>query len=142
MSLSNNPVLRYLRDGPQGTPQHIQVSFDSLVVPQVISLTFQGGFAGLRCALYARSRNNTGDGTLSRNDKVEGDGWLLVDRFFPEDVNRKQIFSLAVAVDPPSTGDVDTPRRGYDQVKIVFEESSDFFGRIVVYDLTIEGIVL
>jgi len=106
-------------------------------------LTFQGGFAGLRCALYARSRNNNGDDSLSGKEKIEGDGWLLGDRFFPEDVNRKQTFSLAAATsNPPSTGDPDTLQRGCDQVKIVFEESSDFFGRIVVYDLAIEGVVL
>ncbi|KAF9518529.1 hypothetical protein BS47DRAFT_1379818 [Hydnum rufescens UP504] len=141
-STQGYPVLRYFRDDSQGTPQYIQASFDSLILPQVISLTFQGGFAGLRCALYARSRGINGDDSSSGKDKIERDGWLLLDRFFPEDVNRKQTFSLAAAEDSPPTEGIDTPRQGYNQVKIVFEESSDFFGRIVVYDLAIEGIIL
>jgi hypothetical protein len=135
-------MLRYLRHDSQGIPQYIQASFHSLVLPQVISLTFQGGFAGLRCAVYARSRNINGDDSTSGKDKIERDEWLLADRIFPEDVNRKQTFSLAGAEDRSPTEGTDTPRRGYNQVKIVFEESSDFFGRIVVYDLAIEGIIL
>lgn len=45
---------------------------------------------------------------------------------YPEDVNRKQIFDL------PETPPVQ-------ELKLVFEESSDFFGRITIYDLQIMG---
>jgi len=41
-------------------------------------------------------------------------------------VNRAQVFDLAAG----------EPVKG---IKLVFEESSDFFGRITVYDLMIEG---
>jgi hypothetical protein len=42
-------------------------------------------------------------------------------------VNRPQMFDLAV--EEPVT-----------RIKLVFEASSDFFGRITVYDLMIEGL--
>jgi hypothetical protein len=52
--------------------------------------------------------------------------WQELTRIYPEDVNRAQTFDL-------TTGD---PVNG---IKLIFEESSDFFGRITVYDLMIEG---
>jgi len=52
--------------------------------------------------------------------------WQELTRIFPEDVNRAQIFDLPVR----------EPVKG---IKLVLEESSDFFGRITVYDLMIEG---
>lgn len=52
--------------------------------------------------------------------------WQEITRIYPEDVNRAQVFDLAV----------EESVRG---IKLVFEESSDFFGRITVYDLVIEG---
>jgi hypothetical protein len=53
-------------------------------------------------------------------------GWQELTRIYPEDVNRIQTFDLAAG----------EPVKG---IKLVFEESSDFFGRITVYDLMIEG---
>ena len=61
--------------------------------------------------------------------------WQTFCRIFPEDVNRKQTFDLI-----PASSDV--IQKGVDSLRLVFEESSDFFGRITVYDLQIEGIVL
>jgi len=52
--------------------------------------------------------------------------WQEFTRIYPEDVNRAQMFDL-------TTGE---PVKG---IKLIFEESSDFFGRITVYDLMIEG---
>jgi hypothetical protein len=52
--------------------------------------------------------------------------WQELTRIYPEDVNRAQQFDLA-AVEPVKG------------IKLVFEESSDFFGRITIYDLMIEG---
>ena len=52
--------------------------------------------------------------------------WQELTRIYPEDVNRTQVFDLAT----------EEPVKG---IKLVFEESSDFFGRITVYDLMIEG---
>lgn len=62
----------------------------------------------------------------SDGDKAEWRPWTKV---YPEDVNRKQTFDL------PD----ETIQEGIRGLRIVFEESSDFFGRITVYDLQLLG---
>jgi len=96
----------------QGLPQYIQLAFPSSVTPKRISLTFRGGFVGTTCVVATQSQ--------------DASNWQEITRIYPEDVNRAQIFDLAV----------EESVRG---IKLVFEESSDFFGRITVYDLMIEG---
>jgi len=86
--------------------------FPSPVIPKRISLTFQGGFVGTTCVVTTQSPDAT--------------SWQELTRIYPEDVNRAQLFDLA-AVEPVKG------------IKLVFEESSDFFGRITIYDLMIEG---
>ncbi|KAG6840762.1 hypothetical protein C0991_004547 [Blastosporella zonata] len=104
----------------QGLPQHIQLVFSELVIPKRIFFTFQGGFVGTQCALYVDS-------------EVEGGNrWKNWTYIYPEDVNRRQSFDLP-------TLDHDS---GIRSLKLVFEQSSDFFGRITVYDLKIEGTVI
>ncbi|KAI0785395.1 galactose-binding like protein [Irpex lacteus] len=101
----------------QGTPQFIQLSFASPVIPRQIALTFQGGFVGRICSI---------DVQRSGGGKVE---WERLTQVFPEDINCKQSFDLP--------GDA-----GVTGMKLVFEESSDFFGRITVYDLQLLGHVV
>lgn len=115
---------KYLTDGSpetcwtsqQGTPQFVQLTFTTRVVPKKLHLTFQGGFVGTRCSLEV----------AAEEDKPEWKPWTKV---YPEDVNRKQSFDLPVGEIPD----------GVRSLKIVFEESSDFFGRITVYDLQLLG---
>ena len=57
--------------------------------------------------------------------------WEFLDRFFPEDVNRKQTFSIQ----DRQLGH----KKSCEHLRIVFEQSSDFFGRIVIYDLDLDG---
>ncbi|KAH9996516.1 hypothetical protein BJV77DRAFT_152239 [Russula vinacea] len=80
--------------------------------PGRISLTFQGGFVGTTCVVATRSQDAT--------------SWQELTRIYPEDVNRAQMFDL-------------TTEEPVKAIKLIFEESSDFFGRITVYDLMIEG---
>jgi hypothetical protein len=75
-------------------------------------MTFQGGFVGTRCAVQVQS--------------AEGK-WEIKQTVYPEDVNRRQMFELSLGDDPIR------------DVKLVFEQSSDFFGRITIYDLDILG---
>jgi hypothetical protein len=75
---------------------------------------------GLRCSIYTKRRDTAGNS--------ESDCWVLTDNIFPEDVNRRQTFTLPRA-----------ENASYDQLKLVFEQSSDFFGRIVMYDLSLDG---
>ncbi|KAF8956052.1 galactose-binding domain-like protein, partial [Flammula alnicola] len=105
----------------QGLPQFIQLGFNSRVVPKRLSITFQGGFVGTRCAVYI---------------PVEGSGtkdWQVLTTVYPEDVNRRQAFDLTPVQPELLSG-------GISALKLVFEDSSDFFGRITVYDLKLDGI--
>lgn len=78
---------------------------------------------GTRCAVDVR-------GTSSHDgESIE---WQTLTRIYPEDVNRKQIFDLDIE-------DETLFEKGLETFKLVFEESSDFFGRITVYDLKLEG---
>lgn len=61
--------------------------------------------------------------------------WKLLTEIFPEDVNRRQTFDLT----PLDTEKADEK---VDALKMIFQESSDFFGRITVYDLKVEGIII
>ena len=54
--------------------------------------------------------------------------WVPWSVIYPEDVNRQQAFGLPVASED-----------GFVGLKLTFDESSDFFGRITVYDLAVEG---
>ncbi|KAH9043686.1 galactose-binding domain-like protein, partial [Lactarius pseudohatsudake] len=96
----------------QGLPQFIQLTFPSPVVPKRLSLTFQGGFVGTTCLVATQSQ-----GTAT---------WEQATYIYPEDANRAQTFDLLIM--EPVGG-----------IKLIFEESSDFFGRVTVYDLMVEG---
>lgn len=49
-----------------------------------------------------------------------------VSTVYPEDISSKQIFTF-------------DPTEGLKRLKIVFEESTDFYGRITVYTLDVIG---
>jgi hypothetical protein len=100
----------------QGLPQFIQLDFPNRVIPKRLSIVFQGGFVGRRCAVCI-------SGT---------DSWQILSHIYPEDVNRRQSFDLVPTQPELLEG-------GVSSVKLVFEESSDLFGRITVYDLKLEG---
>jgi hypothetical protein len=103
----------------QGLPQFIQLDFPNRVIPKRLSIVFQGGFVGRRCAVRI-------SGTDSNT------AWQTLSHIYPEDVNRRQSFDLVPTHPELLEG-------GVSSVKLVFEESSDFFGRITVYDLKLEG---
>lgn len=89
----------------------------------MISITFQGGFVGKRCSILV-------DLPFSDEDSKPPESSTSLTHLcsvYPEDVNRKQMFELARSSSPIT------------QLRVVFEESSDFFGRITIYDLQVEG---
>ncbi|KAL0951869.1 hypothetical protein HGRIS_008529 [Hohenbuehelia grisea] len=111
----------------QDLPQHIQLRFAEPVVPKRLSLTFQGGFAGVGCSLYI-------DPVLAQEETMPGKPtWTSWCEVHPEDVNKRQSFEL------PAITSADN---GISALKIVFEQSSDFYGRITVYDLALEGVIV
>lgn len=105
----------------KGLPQYVHFTFEQAVVPNFIHLTFQGGFVGTRCNISVLYPKDESESSTPSEPKH------LV-YIYPEDANRKQTFEL------PETPPVK-------EMKLVFEESSDFFGRITVYDLQITGLL-
>ena len=96
----------------QGSPQWIQVTFEESSGVQTVSelqLMFQGGFAGKTCSIEV-SKDGGGDSFTKCHD------------FYPEDSNKLQKFILP----EPVSGQA---------FKIVFSDSTDFFGRITIYQM-------
>lgn len=96
-------------------------------MPRRISFIFQGGFVGIKCSIDVCATLKVGDSS----------GWNNLTRIYPEDVNRRQSFDLN-----PGQNVQELVEKGVESVKLVFEESSDFFGRVTVYDLELEGQVI
>lgn len=127
----------------QGLPQWVQLIFpsESPIYPKQLSLTFQGGFAATRVAVY------------TAKDLLRDSEWTLLTYVYPEDVNRKQKFDLTVhsregetqaqaEVAGETNGALsEAVEQPVAQIKLVFEQSSDFFGRITIYDLDIHDTV-
>ncbi|XP_006454262.1 hypothetical protein AGABI2DRAFT_189535 [Agaricus bisporus var. bisporus H97] len=102
----------------QGLPQFIQLSFEKAVVPKRISIVFQGGFVGTSCTVLV---------------PLPSGEWQNITNIYPDDVNRRQAFDLHP---------IGSESTGITTIKLLFEESSDFFGRVTIYDLNIEGLVV
>lgn len=100
----------------QGLPQIIQLVFPERVCPTRLILTFQGGFVGTHCSI---------DTAISSEDP----SWSTLTHIHPEDVNRRQAFLLPEGA-----------AGGIQCLKLRFEKSSDFFGRITLYELQVEGL--
>lgn len=99
----------------QGLPQWIYVSFDE---PQAldavsISIQFQGGFCGDNCILEAYDEANTVINKLP---------------FYPDDTNSIQNFEIPFE-----------KKTSIKALKLVFQKSTDFFGRIIVYKLDLKS---
>lgn len=102
----------------QGLPQFIQLVFPKHVSPTRLIMTFQGGFVGTQCIVEVAA---------SSDQPV----WTTLTHIHPEDVNRRQFFELPEAVP-----------NGIQCLKFLFNRSSDFFGRITLYELQVEGSIL
>jgi hypothetical protein len=97
----------------QGTMQSILLDFQRRVAIKEIHITFQGGFAAKLCQCYGGSNHSE----------------ILLEVFYPEDSNSKQVFRL---ID-------DKAKMLVNKLRLSFPESTDFFGRIIVYHLDIVG---
>ncbi|KAK7005837.1 nuclear receptor 2C2-associated protein [Favolaschia claudopus] len=120
--VDNNPETCWTSQ--QGLPQYVQLAFTEAIIPENIQLTFQGGFVGTRCAVKVPASNE--------NPQL-ANGWQTLIHIFPEDVNSRQEFSLS------GCPNVALIQDGISKLRLEFEESSDFFGRITLYDLRLYG---
>jgi len=94
----------------QGTPQWIRITFDNMKHIAKLQLMFQGGFAGKTCWLE-----------VSTNE--EGEDFKKLQDIYPEDTNKLQTFDI-------SNGGISCKA-----FKVHFADSTDFFGRITIYQL-------
>ncbi|KAF8964855.1 Nuclear receptor 2C2-associated protein [Entomortierella lignicola] len=102
-----------------GTPQFIVIDFGRKVHVETVQLMFQGGFVGKTCQLLAWTDNSE---------------FTEMIKFYPEDINPLQISSYLLIFPVAEDQSQATSR-----IKIIFESSTDFFGRITVYKLDILG---
>ncbi len=93
----------------KGSPQYINIMFETPTSPYELTIVFQGGFTGKECSVLVE----------------ENAEWKHVMDFWPSDVNERQVFRF-----PPGV-------TGGQHFQILFKSSTDFFGRITIYDLDI-----
>ena len=110
-----------------GTPQHIFLDFGRPVVPTAVRLMFQGGFVAKELAMLAapahtsdpNSEGGPAGATAAPGLEKLADAW-------PADESTLQEF--VVPCEAPVT-----------QLKLVFNGSTDFYGRVTVYKLEVLG---
>lgn len=90
------------------------LDFPSPVSVESIVFQFQGGFVGKTCVAIGSTPSSPNEYNVE------------IGTFYPQDINPTQTFNF------PAT-------EGLKRVKIIFEESTDFYGRITVYKLDILG---
>ncbi|KAF9358150.1 Nuclear receptor 2C2-associated protein [Mortierella sp. NVP85] len=106
-----------------GSSQFIVVDFGRMVEITALQLMFQGGFVGKTCQLFVMTEEGKMVETMA---------------FYPEDINPLQIcihFLECLTIISSNK----TQRQSTSRIKIFFESSTDFFGRITVYKLDILG---
>ena len=96
----------------QGSSQFIILDFQRQVHTEQIHLLFQGGFVGQDAVLLVRT-------------KEEPIQWKELQPFEPVNDNSMQIFPCDA--------------KYVTALKIVFRNSSDFYGRVIVYQLDVRG---
>jgi hypothetical protein len=103
----------------QGNQQWVSIEFEQPVTLNAIAIQFQGGFVAKSCELIMESK------LVCLDEKLENT--LFMETFYPEDINPEQSFKL------------NQHRENIFKLKLKFNESSDFFGRIVIYSLKLIG---
>ncbi|NWI30822.1 NR2CA protein, partial [Sula dactylatra] len=100
----------------QGTCQWVTLDFPRTVKVSQLHIQFQGGFSSQLCVL---------EGCRAGEELVK------ISDLYPEDINAMQISFAALRFQVEETV--------LDKLKITFANSTDFFGRIVVYHLGVLG---
>lgn len=96
----------------EGTPQWVIIRFEEPQAVSKFSFQFQGGFAAK---------------TLSIHAETEDGKQILEEAFYPEDINSTQSFILNHPIESKEAV----------KIKFLFPSSTDFFGRIILYELEI-----
>lgn len=94
----------------QGPSQWVTLQFPQRVQVTQLQVQFQGGFS----SRHSRLEGSQGEETLSK-----------IAEFYPQDTNALQTFSI--------------PAVEVDRLKLTLEDTTDFFGRVVIYHLRVLG---
>eukprot|EP01129_Flabellula_baltica_P016697 TRINITY_DN9032_c0_g1_i1.p1 TRINITY_DN9032_c0_g1~~TRINITY_DN9032_c0_g1_i1.p1 ORF type:complete len:140 (+),score=33.57 TRINITY_DN9032_c0_g1_i1:3-422(+) len=95
-----------------GSPQWIIIDFQGKVIIKELRLMFQGGFAANVCTIHY----------------LQGKKFEEVCSFYPEENNEEQSFQL----EPEHQVEVT-------RVKLLLNELTDFYGRVIIYKCDILG---
>ena len=114
----------------QGSPQYVVIDFGRPVAPTALSIMFQGGFAGV-------------DGAVEIGLALDA---MILLQALPDvaDSNALQMFALQRGGETDA-GRSEGPDHQRDDVKegrymrISFPASTDFYGRVTVYQLDVYG---
>ncbi|XP_037811529.1 nuclear receptor 2C2-associated protein [Lucilia sericata] len=93
----------------EGIPQWIAIEFEEPQTVKSFSFQFQGGFAAKEAKIQIHKPDSS----------------VHEEPFYAEDINAVQNFTLAAE------------QTNVKRVKFIIESSTDFFGRIIVYNLKI-----
>ncbi|RKP15344.1 nuclear receptor 2C2-associated protein-like protein [Piptocephalis cylindrospora] len=96
----------------QGTPQWIALELEKPAKVHSLSLQFQGGFVGTPLQILGWA---------------PGEEYEEVGTVHPQDVNSMQTWVLPL------------PRPTIRRMKLVFPESTDFYGRVTIYQFDLKG---
>ncbi|NXX22557.1 NR2CA protein, partial [Podargus strigoides] len=102
----------------QGTCQWVTLEFPRTVRVSQLHIQFQGGFSSRLCTLQGCRA---------------GEELVKISSLYPEDTNAMQISFATLQAG------FQVEQTALDKLKITFENSTDFFGRIVVYHLGVLG---
>lgn len=105
----------------QGSPQFVELVFPRAVAVAALVLVFQGGFAGQAGELLGARRGGS-DGVLA---------WEPLCSFEPEDVSSAQRFDIPRSAEGACAT--------VDGLRVVFNRSSDLYGRVTLYRLDVLG---
>lgn len=97
----------------QGSPQQILLQFHRSVNIEQLHIMFQGGFVGQDVQLHVQT-----EGSVPHWQQLQVD-------IEPEDVNEMQLFVCPVA--------------NATALQIIFQRSTDFYGRVIIYRLDVTG---
>ncbi|KAK9306387.1 hypothetical protein QLX08_002906 [Tetragonisca angustula] len=90
-----------------GSPQWVIINFEQECEVRSFEIEFQGGFVGKNCHLEIGNKETK-----------------FHESFYPEDKNALQVFNLK------------NPKKAK-TFKFIFNKSTDFYGRIIIYKLSL-----
>ncbi|NXG21345.1 NR2CA protein, partial [Grallaria varia] len=108
----------------QGICQWVTLDFPHPVKVSQLHIQFQGGFSSRLCTL---------EGCRAGEELVK------ISELYPQDSHAMQISFATSGLGPTPFGGFQVEETVLDKLKITFESSTDFFGRIVVYHLGVLG---